>query len=80
MKIGFLQSSQNTVRTSELEVVANVGHVFGRWGQGQATMPDYDDENGNSVDNLAFQWSARDANIHTMMVSLFPVDPVDAGI
>lgn len=78
--MGFMQATLNIARTSELLQVANVGHVFGRWGMGEATMPDVDDENGNPVDNLAFQWAASAANAHTMMINLLPVNPTDSGI
>jgi hypothetical protein len=54
LRSGFLQASTNTASTTTTEI-ANVGHVFGRMGQGERTMASYT-LNGATVTNTAFQW------------------------
>jgi len=65
-RTGFLQAS-----TAVSSVIAasytNVGHVFGRLGQGAATTP------GATGVKAPFQWFTPD-NKHTMLVSILPVD------
>lgn len=52
LKTGFLQASINTGAQTDAEI-QNVGHIFGRMGQGERTMPEYT-LNGVKVKQTAF--------------------------
>lgn len=78
LRSGFLQISTNTASITTTET-ANVGHVFGRMGQGARTMPSYA-LNGATVTNTAFQWKSSEANAHVLSFSLLPSSASDAGL
>jgi len=63
---GFLQGSTNdAIPDSTTAEIANVGHIFGRFGQGPATTP--------SASAEAFQWTAPGA-AHDLLISILPYD------
>lgn len=78
VKSGFLQASTNTASTTTTEI-ANVGHVFGRMGEGERTMPSYT-LNSVSVINTAFQWKDPAVAKHGMMFSILPTSQADSGL
>lgn len=78
LRSGFLQASTNTASTTTTEI-ANVGHVFGRMGQGERTMSTYT-LNGATITNTSFQWKAPADNAHAMMINILPTAPEDAGL
>ena len=72
IKTGFLQASTNTASFTAAEV-ENVGHVFGRLGQGARTLPTYGGQ-------TAFAWNDETAtaqSAHGMMFSILPTVPGD---
>lgn len=69
VRTGFLQASTDIALFTSAQI-QNVGHVFGRLGQGERTMPNY-------LAQFAFQWSNPTPNDHGMMISILPVVPTD---
>lgn len=71
-KSGFLQVSTDiTVKTTAS--IANVGHVYGRLGQGEATMPSF-------AGQTAWQWYDNSKFDKGMLLSLLPIDPSQTGL
>jgi len=70
-RIGYLATSTDLSATTAI-LDPNVGHVFGRFGQGQLAMPGI---------NKPFLWATNDAsNRAGMLISLFPEVEGDAGL
>ena len=69
-RLGYLESSADITKTPI--DVTNVGHVFGRYGQGEATMPSK---------NYPFLWAEQKQTYKPgMLVSLFPETITDVGL
>lgn len=71
-RCGFLQATIDSAAPTTVSNFNNVGHVFGRLGQGNRTLPD---------NSKAFLWgSIADTNIPSMLISFFPAADADAGL
>lgn len=63
---GYLMASKDGT------TIANVGHVFGRLGEGEKNFPDK---------NAPFYWGTKsDANTPGIEIALFPETEGDAGL
>ena len=75
-RLGYLQASNDTSKTGTTAGAAatleNVGHTFGRLGEGSASYP---------LTTTAFYWGDKlAANTPGMLVSIFPEADTDTGI
>lgn len=68
IKTGFLQASAN-IASFTSDDIANVGHVFGRLGQGVRSVP--------ATGILAFTTDFATQSEHGMMWSILPINPGD---
>ena len=62
-----------SVTATDTTSIANVGHVFGRLGQGEKTMPNY-------VGQSSFEYVDGSASRHGMMFSILPTVYSDTGL
>lgn len=72
LRSGFLQVSTDKTTAATGTNTANVGHVYGRLGQGAYTTPEA------ATVKVGFQWETPTAD-HALMLSLLPSDATAAA-